>query len=317
MPSESPESSNAKESVKPRRLMRWFRRGVYGLFLIALTAIFMFAVNGLWLANGESVETGQSEAMHPGSYVDRQPGTIKVMSWNIAKCFAHRGGMSFGDESVVRKRLRAMAKVINEEKPDLLFLSETLFDCSPCPVNQVEEVSDLTDLEFWAFGENYNFGLPFYRVSGGNAILSRFPLAAVANPDLPGRQPFWVTKNNRRALWCDVMLEGQVVRLCSIHTDSFSPSNNLEQTKAILSFASKSGTLLAGDFNARREEPSIQLVDESKRFVTGANGTVTFPGKAEEIDFIFAPKTWRVLSYRVLENDVSDHRPVVAVFELK
>ena len=39
-----------------------------------------------------------------------------------------------------------------------------------------------TDLQYWAFGENFNFGLPFYRVVGGNAILSRWPIEPVGNP---------------------------------------------------------------------------------------------------------------------------------------
>jgi hypothetical protein len=41
----------------------------------------------------------------------------------------------------------------------------------------------------WVFGENYNFGLPFARMVGGNAILARRRCARLRT-SLPGRQPF-------------------------------------------------------------------------------------------------------------------------------
>ena len=69
-----------------------------------------------------------------------------------------------------------MAKVIREENPDFVFLSEAVRECTPCPVNQLELLAELCGMHAWAFGENYCFGLPLYRIVGGNAILSRFPL---------------------------------------------------------------------------------------------------------------------------------------------
>lgn len=324
----SASSTRRGSKKRGRRKRGWIRRSLRAWGWLFVILVGLFAVNGLWLASGESVVIGKVSIDADALAIREATVTsipsasgglvrqVKVMSWNIAKCFAHEGGISFADEADVRERLREMGEVIQREKPDLVFLSETIFECTPCSVNQVMELAKASGLKYWAFGENYNFGLPFYRVSGGNAILSRWPLAPLDNPDLPGRKPFWITKNNRRALWCEVGIATQRVWLCSVHTDSFDLANNEAQTLSLLSFSQGKPTILAGDFNARRDQPSIKHVESTKAFTHGADGTPTFPLKSEEIDFIFAPAAWKLLEYRVIQNDVSDHRPVVSVFQI-
>ena len=171
----------------------------------------------------------------------------------------------------------------------------------------------------WAFGENYNFGLPFYRVIGGNAILSRRPLEPVGNPSLIGRQPFYVTKNNRRVLWCSTKLQGRRVLLAAIHTDSFKPARNLAQTSQLIDFCGDSPAIMAGDFNANPGEPSIELLLELCRWIDLADSPPTYPSDkpAQRIDFILAPATWELIEERVIERNVSDHRPVVSTFRVK
>src|SRR5258708_5178095 len=197
-------------------------------------------------------------------------------------------------------------------------LSETVWECGACPVNQVASLAEATEVHAWAFGENYNFGLPFFRVVGGNAILSRWPLETVANPPLAGRQPFYATKNNRRVLWCAAKIGARRVLLASIHTDSFDRNNNRRQTEQILDYAGDKEAILAGDFNALPDWPSIELVRASGHFAGVVDGPKTFPSEVPErrLDYIFAPAAWELIEERVLDNDVSDHRPVVATFRV-
>lgn len=275
----------------------------------------MFAFNGLILADGEtpSVQETSYEAEQ-----DTNPRVVTVLAYNIAKCFAYTEGEGFSSQDAVVERLDRMANLINEEQPDIVFLSEVVTECSPIGVNQARYLAVKTGMHAWAFGENYNFGLPTYRIVGGNAILSRWPLTAVDNVSLAGRRPFFVTKNNRRVLWCRVELGGEEILLGAIHTDSFDIENNQKQTEQILAYCKDQPTILAGDFNANPDETPIKTIRDSGQFGGEFAPERTFPANSPDqtLDYIFAPASWRLIAHRVLDGDASDHRAVVSVFEL-
>jgi len=241
------------------------------------------------------------------------------MSYNIAKGFIHKGGLKFSDEKVVEKRMRQIAELIIREKADIVFLSEAVFECTPCPVNQIKFLAEASGMHSWAFGENYNFGLPFYCIVGGNAILSRFPLETITNLSLSGRKPFYVTKNNRRALWCTLHIGGESILAASVHNDSYSRKNNLVQAQQLIDYKGDRPALMAGDFNANPDEPPIEFIRNTGQFTASFEGPPTFPaGKAnQKIDFIFAPHKWKLLKHRVIQTNLSDHYPVVSVFSLQ
>ena len=186
-------------------------------------------------------------------------------------------------------------------------------------MNQITTLAETTGMSFWVFGENYNFGLPFYRIVGGNAILSRWPLEAAANPSLAGRQPFYITKNNRRILWCAMMINGENILLGSVHNDSFNLTNNQAQVRQILDYLDGRPTILAGDFNARPQETPMQLFRESGQFVWAFDGPLTFPtsNPRQKIDFILAPAAWELIDHRVLQSSASDHLPIISTFRVK
>jgi len=288
--------------------------GLLGLVPLSAIAAILFVVNGMLLAYGETPRAGTTQ--HAALLSESLEA--KVLAFNVAKGFVHKGGLSFEDSATVSARMRKIADLINAEKPDLVFLSEVVFECTPCPVNQVVELAEATGMHGWAFGENYNLGLPFYRIVGGNAILSRRSLEPVANVSLVGRRPFYVTHNNRRALWCATQIGGQRVLLASLHNDSFSLTNNRRQVEQLLEFADDQAAILAGDFNARPNEPPIKAIRESGRFSGAFEGPMTFPSNKphKRIDFIFAPKDWQLVEHRVLTSDASDHLPIVSAFRL-
>ncbi|MCP4345789.1 MAG: hypothetical protein GY795_09710 [Desulfobacterales bacterium] len=285
---------------------------------IVFISVSLFAINGMVLSDRETPVSGITG--HPASATDNgsAPVEIRLMAYNIAKGFIHKGGLKFEDPDIMNARIISIAEIVNREQPDLLFLSEAVFECGPCPVNQVKSLAEKTGMYMWAFGENYNFGLPFFRIVGGNAVLSRLPLDPEDNPSLAGRKPFYVTKNNRRVLWCSAEIAKQRILLASVHNDSFNLKNNLLQTRQILKYAGNQPTIFAGDFNARPDEPPIKLIRSTGRFQAVFDGPLTFPAKkpAQKIDFIFVPADWKLMNHRVIQTNVSDHRPVVSIFRL-
>jgi endonuclease/exonuclease/phosphatase family metal-dependent hydrolase len=300
------------------RIRRWSKRLAPGVVALLLLVGGLFALNGLALADRQTPRVrhlGDVEAAPSAS----APGEVTVVAYNIAKGFAHRGGLRFDSRVAVEERVRTMAAVVKTERPDLVFLSEAMTELAPCPVDQVELFARECGLPYVATGENYNLGVPGVRVVGGNAILSRHPLTPVANFDLAGRRPFWVSKNNRRALFASAGLGGKSVLLGALHNDSFDMRNNAAQARQLLDFIGDRPCVLAGDFNNRPGEESMRLFRDSGRFAGAFDGPPTyFEGtRAERLDYVLAPPGWELLDHRVVADDTSDHRPVVCRFRVR
>ena len=280
----------------------------------------LFIINGLFLGTKNDVLVRTYG--HPQSKELSEGAEIRVISYNIAKAFSHKRGLKFATEEEVLWYLGEMAKALGPEKPDLVFLSEAIRVCGPCPVDQVAILADLLGMHASAFGENYNFGLPFYRIVGGNAILSKWPLEPAANPDLSGRKPFYVTRNNRRALWAKAHVGGKPLLMASLHNDSFDKKNNAVQAAQIVDYGKANGEgriLAAGDFNALPHWDSLKAFRSSGLFNGEWNGPNTFPaeGPSRTIDYILGPKDWEVVEHRVIGTEASDHLPVMTVFRVR
>jgi endonuclease/exonuclease/phosphatase family metal-dependent hydrolase len=306
---------STKRPFKARRRLRALLAAIVG---VPLALLGLFALNGLVLASGEEPFV-RAEREHAAGRL-KAGDEVTVVAFNIAKAFVHRGGGDFRDVADVEARMKRIADVVAAEKPDLVFLSEAVWECAPCPVDQVARVADACGLRFRGFGENYNQGLPFFRIAGGNAILSRFPLHEVANFDLAGRKPFWVTSNNRRALFCEVEIDGaRPLLLGAMHPDSFSRANNATQIRQILDWLGDRPALLAGDFNSRPHEGGMQAIKATGRFVGEIEGVGTLRAVTphERIDYVLAPAPWEHLGTRVIDSDASDHNAVVARFRVR
>lgn len=300
---------------RKRRVVVWTLRV---LFILVLIPPLLFVFNGCLMADRHSPNIKHLKDVAAGP-TRSSSGQVTIMSYNIAKGFVHKGGREFESREFVEEKLERMAAVIRAEKPDLVFLSEAITELAPCNVNQVEFLARKCELPHYATGENYNVGIPFYRVVGGNAVLSRMPLTPVANIDLAGRKQFWVTENNRRALFVSTQLGGKDVLMGSLHNDSFDMQNNKAQTQQLLDYVGDRPAILAGDFNNRPENASIQLIKASGKFGGEFDGPPTFfeGDRKERIDFIFVPKSWVLLDSKVVEDDTSDHRPLVCKFRVK
>lgn len=245
--------------------------------------------------------------------------TLRVFALNAAKCWFHQGGLSFASPETVRSNLDRIADAIDREHPDIVFLSEVVTECGPAPLDQVEYLARRCRFSHCAGGDNYSFGLPFFRIRSGNAVLTSLPMRAVTTMQLEGGRPFWSPTNNRRALWCEIDIAGQWLLAASIRNDSFDIDNNLRQTKQILDYAGERPALLAGDFNAEPATAPIRLILETGRFEGGPDVRPTFPAESptRRLDRIFGPASWKVLDQSVVDTHMSDHLGVLTTFEVR
>lgn len=240
---------------------------------------------------------------------------LRVMAFNAAKCGFFAGGR-FVEREVVTAELDAIALAIVREDCDLVVLSEVVLECGPEPLDQVVYLAQHTGLQHFAASENYSFGVPFFRIRSGNALLSRWPLKALETQQLAGGAPFWNPTNNRRALWCEVELASGPLLVAALRNDSFDLANNLVQTREILAWHGERPALLAGDFNAEPHDPSLELLRSSGRFSGLVDAPPTFPTHAprRRIDHVLAPAPWTLLEHHTLTIGTSDHLAVVSTF---
>ncbi|MFT7620078.1 MAG: endonuclease/exonuclease/phosphatase family metal-dependent hydrolase [Planctomycetota bacterium] len=312
MNTESQSQSAPTDSPRTKVLRRLRKFGI-GVAAFGVLLFMLFLVN----ANSESWKEPRVGSSSLPLSRDAQ-NEVKIVAYNIAKCFAYTGATRFATTEEVKGRLDRIALLLNEEKPDLVFLSEVVNECGPRPFDQVEYLANKCGFASWATGDNYSWGLPFFRIRSGNAVLSRFPLSNFKTMGLVSESSIWNPTNNRRVLWCDVEINGQTYLAGSLRNDSFNLKNNSRQVDEILEFIGQRPTILAGDFNAEPQDEPMKKFKESKRFSGAFRGVATYPTRKpwRRIDYVLAPNTWTLKSDLVINTDISDHIPVVAVFSV-
>ena len=231
--------------------------------------------------------------------------TVRVLSYNIK----HGEGM---DQEVILERAAA---VIRAARPDIVTLQEIDWNASRTGrVDQAARLGDLTGMEH-AFG-------PFMDYQGGEygmAILSRWPIVSVVNHELPpGTEP-------RSTLAARIRLPGGVgeVIVAGIHFYR-TEEERFRQAREVVDIFEHEPTpiILAGDFNSRRGDRVMDVIDHHWTMPEQARPGLTFPSDRpeREIDFIgYRPEDrFEVLEYRVLDERVaSDHRPVLMVLRVR
>lgn len=213
--------------------------------------------------------------------------------------------------------LSAIAKVINDVKPDLVALQEVdVYTGRSGPHNQAEVLAKKTGLKSYFFKAiDYDGG------EYGVAILSRYPVTETKRYALPTREG---SGGEPRVLGTAVItLPGNdKIIFASTHLDAQRDSaNRLLQIRAIHAQLKDAAypVIIAGDFNAAPGSEVIRVLDSHfKRTCNPCQFTIPVDVPRRAIDFIaFSPaEAFRVKEHRVIpERYASDHLPVFAVLE--
>ncbi len=231
------------------------------------------------------------------------PPALRILSYNIR----HGRGM---DGKVDLPRIAA---VLAAAEPDLVALQEVDRKCRRS--GGVDEAAELGA----RLGMEARFGA-FMKYQGGEygmAILSRFPILESRVHRLPkGAEP-------RCALEVRVRPEGSptAVSLVCIHHDWTREEFRLRQVEALEEALRgiRIPAILAGDFNAEPEGPSLAFLRKKGWRILGKGGGKTWPSRnpRREIDHFLVRGPWVAVRCEVLPEDLaSDHRPVLAVLRL-
>ena len=113
-----------------------------------------------------------------------------------------------------------------------------------------------------------------------------------------------------------------------VHFEHRDENTRSASAEVLIDVAADDTVLAAGDFNSTLPGmPKVHLDAEGSTAMARLrqSGRFTFPDNPETasntfpagnpdrcIDWILAPKGWQILEYRVIDTQLSDHRPVFA-----
>lgn len=231
---------------------------------------------------------------------------LRVLCYNI-----HHGEGTDGKVDLPR-----LAEVILGARPDLVALQEVDNRTERTGgVDQTSELARLTGLH-GRFCKQIDYEGGEY----GQAVLSRYSLSEPTIHWLPGMP------ERERRIAAEVQFEaaGQKISLVTTHLHhNQEPFRQQQAAKLNEIFASTSHlVILAGDLNANPDSEPLRILSKDWLVAMSDRPLATYPSSepANQIDYILARprERFRVISVEVLPEPVaSDHRPVLAVIELR
>ncbi|WP_417738358.1 endonuclease/exonuclease/phosphatase family protein [Rosistilla oblonga] len=240
----------------------------------------------------------------------QSPTTLRVLSYNI-----HYGQGTDGVYDLER-----IARVIVAAKPDVVALQEVDVTVQRSgKVHQAQRLAELTGMAVrYGPTQHYQGGL------FGNAVMTRMPIEDVRIQPLPYTDATeQLTTYPRGAIAVVVQSpQGQPVRFISTHFQHNVPGDRVAEADAIngLFATDNVPTVLAGDMNAVPGSKPIETLESRwKNAIDGeAAPSAPSPKPTVRIDYIFyRGETLKMVHSEVIDDGMaSDHRPVLAVFEL-
>ncbi len=246
----------------------------------------------------------------PGWETEDPVNTITVMSYNVKYC---------SPLNSTTPDVNAVAQVISEAKPDLVFLQELDRNTTRSgKVDQLALLSAKTNLPYTYYGK----AIDYQGGESGVGILSRYSLSDPQRYDLP-RVDLGpgVYVSYRILITASITVNEKKITIAGTHLELTQENRDLQvpEINRILS-ASNYPTILAGDLNATPENNTMQTFFNDGFKKTCTTGCTTIPSNApnREIDYIiYRPEIkFNVLSHQVVNTSASDHLPIVSVLQL-
>ncbi len=262
----------------------------------AMVAVLILGVVGL--------VTGQAERGAP-ALAGPAPAELEVLTYNIHQGFDTHGVP--GPEGI--------ARVIEQIDADIVGLQE---------VGRGWNVNGGVDLMAWLKWRLPQYHAVYGPMSGdlwGNAILSRYPIAAWGWVHYPVR----VSIFERGLTWAAIPTVQGDLLVVTTHFSAHAghDEDRLGQAGDLLDFwGGRPRSVIVGDINARPAEDSVRrliaggLVDVPAAHGLGETPTYASDSPYQRIDYIFTSPDIRSVSAAVPPTLASDHLPVVVTVRL-
>jgi endonuclease/exonuclease/phosphatase family metal-dependent hydrolase len=235
------------------------------------------------------------------------PRTLRVLTYNIH----HAEGLD------KKLDLARIANVIRSTEPDLVAIQEVDVKAKRTGgVDQAVELAKLTNLHaYFAKAMDYQGG------AYGQLILSKYPFTDTKTHVLPPAEPGVEPRIMAEA---HVKIGDTTIAFFATHLDAYKQDRRMlqaEEINRITAAAKDDLSLLAGDLNSRPDSPPMTTLTRTWTDPSAGKGLLTIPAEKpkSQIDYVlYRPKDrLHPVDVKVInEPTASDHRPVLATFEL-
>lgn len=231
---------------------------------------------------------------------------------------------------------------LEQENPDVLLLQE-VYDGKDAALERrfrsIEVLKDKIELPYEFFSPACTAVLEQGSVPAGNAIFSRFPISdprtiffdipfgEVANYEAPGGDYARTPRNLQHAM---VTIGGSALNFFNTQgiwgKDSEDNERRLAMSEVIVeNIKDKKNVILAGDFNVMPHTKTILNIEQHVKNLFRGKIETTFNLKQKSnpvlktvvVDMLFASPDLKIVNSYCPNVDVSDHLPLVGIFEVQ
>jgi endonuclease/exonuclease/phosphatase family metal-dependent hydrolase len=239
---------------------------------------------------------------------------LRLMTLNIAHGRKDGPNQIFQKRKTIESHLNDIARVVRQEKPDVLALQEadgpSIWSGG---FDQVAYLAEKANFAFFVRGEHVK-GM---RINYGTALLSVFPLSGAISftfePSPPTFSKGFVLATVSPSGRSDMSFD-----LVSVHLDFSRKSVREKQVDDMISrlLIRNRPLIIMGDFNCElksKEATLRRLVDELdlKAYLPVSQNLETFPKLGKRLDWVLISPELEFMKYRVLPDVISDHYAVL------
>jgi len=302
-------------SSHPRR---WLRRTVILLgTVLGLTVFWLISVRST--ASMRAVRIVEDKT-RPAAPVPDNPVRLRIATWGIG-----RGDTAWrGTEA---ERLDEIAGILADERPDVVILNDCDLDGDG---NAAQRIAERAGFRWWVEQRNVDTAIPGLSWRRGNAVLSRYRIGAASQLDDPAYSVLEsVIAGHNRSLLCEVEVHRHILGLIAVDMDERSAELRQQASELIADVVTNTPLtmIVAGNFCTPAPgqwgfTPGGGSLTMSGLLRPSAGGrgeraAQTYPAEVptRRTDWVLVPTHWRVLSSRVVDVRLSDHRPVIVDLE--
>lgn len=237
--------------------------------------------------------------------------SLKLLTLNIA----HGRGTSLNHQlfmrrSFLKKNLNSVADLIKREAPDFCALQES--DARTFYSNELHQSRYLateSNMASYIQGRHVN-GMNFIY---GTALLCKKKVDEPLSIAFDFKPP----NPTKGVVLAQTEFRGQKIDIVSLHLDFMRKKLRLSQVESLINVLNerKNPAVIMGDFNSEwTGRGSLRSLCEELNLKpwNPSEKTPTFLKLKKRLDWILIPNDFNFNSYKVLEDKVSDHQPVLA-----
>ena len=210
---------------------------------------------------------------------------IKIMSLNVQHC-----------KNYITKKIdyKSISDLINKYKPDIIGLNEVY-------KFQLKKIIKNTDYKYY-FGKSTML-LPY-----GNALITKYPINNIKIIKIPNKY-----YEGRSIIDSQLIVNNRILNVYITHL-GLNTNEQINEINILNKIIKMDNSIIMGDFNMNKDNKLIKSLYNNYIEVFNDKLDInTYPSDnpKEKLDYIFVSKNIEIISSKVTDEIVSDHKAII------